>query len=135
MIDRRSVRLFARRARWALFLVLVITSLATRAVGAAPDAQNASSRPLPRNDLEAARPVGSDASSLEEHSFSFHSKVDVASPSGTRVLGGRFVLSRRCPAAARLGSGSCSCLCGNDPPIFADGFESGDTSAWSEAVP
>ena len=35
--------------------------------------------------------------------------------------------------ALKLGTAECGCLCGG--AIFEDGFESGDTTAWSSSVP
>ncbi len=71
----------------------------------------------------------------EPPSFSLHVRAEEGVRSGVRDRGGRFVFSHPCAATARLGSGTCGCLCVSAPPIFVDGFESGDTSAWSEVVP
>jgi hypothetical protein len=45
---------------------------------------------------------------------------------------GRFSLQVSCASAGA--SGPCGCLCGSSP-IFADGFESGDTTSWSSSTP
>jgi len=55
--------------------------------------------------------------------------------SSAQPRGGGYVLApaRTCAGGSAATGATCGCLCSQT--LFADGFESGDVSAWSQSVP